>query len=269
MPERVSFWKRVSGIFGGSGHSAADPHQTESAHQGDRPADSPVSGSTTAAFTEVDEDSVLDAETPAGLASAAAKPMSWRRQSPQTQFREVSQRIVELADAMQQHFGRQDEHATKFASSLERVGGVLEQIAEGQRAQSECLRSIAKQTETANRHASGLAEVTSRIPESLLAQAEAIRGVARQLEFSNESDTQLLTSLKSFSQAVDTLGSAGTAQVDALQRLNSAQSAQHEAFTTLVREQSRRFQIMMIGTAGVAVLAMAALVIVIIMRTTA
>jgi hypothetical protein len=199
---------------------------------------------------------------PRALAPAAEPArVSWwqRRQARQMQVRQASQRVVQLADELERYFRRQDERAAELTGSLGHVGGVLEQLAETQRTHSECLRGIAQHTEAGVKHSAMLTETLGRLPDSLVTQAEAIRAVARQLQVGQESDTQLTQSLQQFGRAVDTLGSAGTSQVEMLQRLNAAQREQHEALVTLVREQSRRFMLILVVGAILAVAALAAL----------
>lgn len=193
----------------------------------------------------------------------AKKAPWWRRgQVRAAQTREMSRRLIALADAMQDHFHRQDERSAALAASLERVCEIMEQVAKSQDGQTECLKGVATQTESIGKHAATLGDALSRVPDSLLQQAEAIRTVARQLDVAQESDTQLLHSLQQFGRAVDTLNSAGTAQVESLQKLGSVQKEQHETLAALVREQSRRFMILtiissLLGLAGLAALIIA------------
>jgi hypothetical protein len=184
----------------------------------------------------------------------------WRRPARNAQRQELALRMVELAEALQQHFKAQDTRSAELTGSLARVGGVLEQLAEAQRSQGECLRAIADHTEAAGKSTAALTSALGRMPESLAAQAEAIRTVARQMEIAHESDNQLMHSLQQFGRAVDTLGSSGTAQVEVLQRLNAAEREQHEALSTLVREQSRRFVVILAITAVLALAVLGALV---------
>ncbi|MCK4341082.1 MAG: hypothetical protein KAY37_05085 [Phycisphaerae bacterium] len=194
--------------------------------------------------------------------------MPWwkRRRARQAQTREVSLRLIELAGAMREHFRRQDQRAVELAGSLERVGGILEQLAEAQRSQGECLRTIAEHTDAASKHAVQLSETLGRVPDSLMTQAEAIRTVARQMELAQESHMQLMHSLQQFGQAVDTLGSSGTAQVEVLQQLNTAQREQHESMTVLVREQSRRFLLIMLFAGILALAGIAALSVTVVLQ---
>jgi acetyl-CoA acetyltransferase len=120
--------------------------------------------------------------------------------------------------------------------------------------------SLRTDTEAAGKSTAALNAALGRMPESLASQAEAIRTVARQMEISHESDNQLMHSLQQFGRAVDTLGSSGTAQVEVLQRLNAAQRDQHEALSGLVREQSRRFLVILAITAVLALAVLGALV---------
>lgn len=243
MDQQASLWQRVKRVLRPAGVRS------------ERPAE---------AVVEEPVDDLMGVEE-ASLEPAGKKPL-WARSGGPAPLREVSQRVVELADAMQGHFEQQDQHATQLTRSLDRVGSVLEQIAETQRAQREYLQSIAAHSEANDKHTATLSDTVGRIPESLLTQAEAIGGVARQLEAAQEGDTRLRQSLDTFGQAVDTLGSAGSAQVETLQRLNAAQNAQHEAFTNLVREQSRRFMIVIIIAAILAIGALAAVVVTLVLQ---
>ncbi len=242
MVEQRSFWHRVGSMFRGNHGSAPSTGGNGS-------------GPATAAVDD-----------PAGSAlelAAAPEATPWwrRRQAHLAQSREVSHRVMELADAMQQHYRQQDQRAAELSNSLNRVSGILEQLAETQRTQSDWLRTIAERTEVVGQHAAHLGETLSRVPESLATQAEAVRTVARQLEVAQESDTQLMLSLQQFGRAVDTLGSSGTAQVEVLQRLTAAQRDQHESVTALVREHSRWFALVVIVAAVLALAGLAALAI--------
>lgn len=235
MAESFSFWQRVSSVFRGPGLVGDGNGRRAGAAAG------PEAGG------------ALE------LAPRAAAPRWWQRRRSQPQMREVALRIGALADAMQRHFEEQDRHAAELAGALERIGGVLERLGETQRGQADFLRTIATQTEAAGRHSASLAAAIGQIPESLLTQAEAIRTVARQVELAQESDVQLMHALQSFGRAVDTLGSAGTAQVTALTQLQAAQRAQHEAFQALVQAQGRRFLLLLGLAAAVVVPALAVL----------
>ncbi len=240
MATQSSFWQRVGNLF-----RPDDPNAT------DVPPMPPLSTST----------ATVEPAAPRALTvvDAAATPWWRRRQVRQAQSQEMALRVYELAGAMQQHFRQQDQRAVELAGSLDRVGGILEQLASSQKAQGDYLRTIAERTDVASKHAAALTETLSRMPDSLMTQAEAIRTVARQLEVSQESDTQLMHSLQQFGRAVDTLGESGTAQVQVLHKLNTAQREQHEALTTLVREQSRRFVVVLAIASVVAVAGLAAL----------
>jgi hypothetical protein len=232
MAAQVSFWQRMSSMFradaslrGGNGPVAV----VEPAAGGDGKAG-------------VGQRSSLSLPQPAFQTPVGPW---WRRSARRAQAREVSLRVVELAQAMQQHFRQQDQRAAELTGSLNRLGGILEQLSEAQRTQGDGLRAIAEHTEAARQDAATLTAALGRMPESLVAQAEAIRTVARHLEISQESDTQLMHSMQQFGRVVDSLGSAGSAQVEVLGRLNAAQREQHQALTALVREQSRRFLLIM------------------------
>jgi hypothetical protein len=190
----------------------------------------------------------------------------WRRAARGAPVGEAALCVLELAQALQQHFEQQDRRSAELGDALNRVSGMLAQLGEVQRGQGEYLRLVAEHTEAASKNATALTTTLGRMPESLMAQAEAIRTVARALEVAQEADTQLMHSLQQFGRAVDTLGASGTAQVDALQRLSAAQQEQHRAFTALVREQSRRFLVLLAVVGVLTVAAVVVLVILLLLR---
>jgi len=237
MPETTSFWQRVRGMFRAERGPSAW---------------SDVNGGQAGAAGE-------------GAATGMALDSTWRRKGATPQPKDATQRLVALTDRMQEHFTKQEEQATEMSVALQRVGRVLEQLADSQRSQSEYLKTIAAQTESNGRHAASLSDTVSRIPESLLTQAEAIRAVADQMRSSQDADERLLQSLHSFGKAVDTLGTAGAAQVETLQRLSGVQREQHAALSDLVREQSRRFLIVLVIAAVLGLGALAALVVTLVL----
>ncbi len=238
MAGHSSIWKRIGSLF--TSETAAMPAST---------------GSGPAVVTA---EAVKPAECRLELSSESGNGSWWRRwPNRKAPAGELAMRFVELSEAMQEHFRRQDARAAELASSLDRVGRVLEQLAQTQQSQGECLRTIAEHAAAAGKNTASLADALGRIPESLLTQAEAIRTVAMQLDLAQETDTQLLHSLQQFGKAIDALGSSGGAQVAALQSLSAAQREQHAAFSNLVRAQTQRFTV---ALGVVALVGLAALV---------
>lgn len=240
-----SFWQRVGSLFTSDAAGAGGNGALATLETGDGPAG-----------RRGDRHDVR-----APHASDPPGALAWwrRRQERQNQTREMAVRLVALADAMQEHFRRQDERAADATRSLDRVGGILERLAETQRAHGECLRAIVEHAATTQRQTANLSETLARIPDSLLTQAEAIRTVAVQLDMAQEADTQLHHALQQFSRAVDALGTSGAAQVRVLENLGTAQQHQHEAVVALVHDQRRRWWITFaVVTVAAAALAAAA-----------
>jgi len=237
MAVHSSIWKRIGSLF--TSETAAVP-----AADGDGP-------------VTVTAQAVKPSEGHLELSGGSGNGRWWQRwPNRKAASGELAMRFVELSAAMQEHFRRQDERAAELAGALDRVGRVLEQLAQTQQSQGECLRTIAEHAAAAGKNTASLADALGRIPESLLTQAEAIRTVAMQLDLAQETDTQLLHSLQQFGRAIDALGSSGGAQVAALQNLSAAQREQQAAFSNLVRVQTRRYAIVLVvvGALGIATL---------------
>lgn len=245
MAEQRTFWKRFGSIF-----------RSEGGNPGGR-------GSRDNTTSVEDPPQRDTADTAPLTRSESTTTLPWwrRRQAKQAQAREMSLRMMELAAAMKQHFHQQDERAARLAAALERVGGTLQQLADVQGTQGEHLANIVTHAEHSSKHAAQMNETLGRLPDSLVTQAEAIRSVARQLEVGQEADTQMMHSLQHFGRAVDTLSSSGTAQVEVLQQLTTAQRQQQEALSTLMRAQSRRQLVIMIVATVLSLIGLAALVV--------
>ncbi len=190
----------------------------------------------------------------------ASSLLPWtRRGKTIQQLDERYQRVLELMDAMREHFEVQDHRAADVTAGIDRVGNTLEQLADVQRIQSEGITSIAARVDAATRQSAGLVTLLSEMPASFQAQAEAVHAVARQMEATRAADTELTGSLQQFSQAADSLRDAGTAQVESLQQLHSTSQNQKESLQTFVRKQTRLLLVITIIVAVLGLGAVAAL----------
>jgi hypothetical protein len=249
MSEPTSFWQRIGRFF--SAGDVDGQHDAGSVERRDRTAPDPTAaprGSTT----------VLQ---PSGGFLARFR----RHDSRELQLAGY-QRIAELMDSLQEHYRRQDERSSRVEQQTERIAGFLQQLTENGRQQQEQVRAIADNVSQANRHTAGMSESLSQLPPLLQAEADAVRSMVRQMDVAQESDTQLMHSLQKLGQAVEALNAAGAAQVQTLERLNASERQQREALTLLVREQTRRFFVIMVVAAILGVGALAALSAVLIVR---
>jgi phage-related tail protein len=249
MSNQVSFWQRVGNIFRGgrtlrpsgngngqAGEAVLEPQSLAAAGEG-------------------------VTETPTATSSSPGL-MRWGRREPTlVQVRDGYQRVLETMDALQEHFHRQDERTAQLGESVDRMVGILDQLAETGRNQQEHVRRIAENVSEAGQHTAAMSASLSQMPRSLQLQTEALKTVLRQMESSQQSDTQLMQSLERLSGAADALNASGAAQVQTLERLDSSDREQKQALTVLVREQGRRFLIIMGVAALLGLGALAALAV--------
>jgi hypothetical protein len=243
MSSGISLWKRLGGAFRAN-------------------ADSDDGNGNGAALAVEPADPVRDN----GRRSArrASSLLPWvRRGRSLKQLDERYQRVLELMDAMRVHFEGQDRRAEELTAGVSRVGCTLEQLADTQRAQGECVASIATRVNDAARHSASLSTMLLEMPASFQAQAEAVRAVARQMEATRAVDAQLVSSVQQFGQAANSLRTASTVQVEALQRLHDGGTRQEESLQAFVRQQTRLLVVLTIivavlGLGAVAACAVAA-----------
>lgn len=172
--------------------------------------------------------------------------------------REAYERVDELMNSIERHFAAQDRRAEQLSSAIERIAGTLEKLGESQQAQESCIRSIAGQVETSSRFAATISDALTKMPASFQAQGDALRSIARQLEVLQESDGQLVISLQKFGTAADALHASGVAQVETLRKLHESDARRHGETTALIRDQGRRFAVLMALGMGAVILTVAA-----------
>lgn len=151
------------------------------------------------------------------------------------------ERLVSLVNAMKAHFERQDKRFDHLTASVDRVATYLEQLPEAQRRQGDCMNSIAAHLETANRQSSELKDTLARVPSSIQAQAEAIQAVSHKIETSNDADAQLVGSLQSLGEVVESLSRAGSDQAETMRRMKTESDEHKQALVSMIKAQTVRF----------------------------
>jgi hypothetical protein len=242
MSEPTSFWQRIGRFF--SGGDADGQHVAEAGEARERGAP--------------EQSSALDGAPPSQSAGGFLSRLR-RHDSHELQLAGY-RRMAELMDSLQEHYRRQDERAGRAEQQTERIAGFLQQLAESSRQQQEHVRAMADNVSQSSRHTAGMSESLSLLPPLLQAEADAVRSMVRQMDVAQESDTQLMYSLQKLGQAVEALNAAGAAQVQTLERLSASERQQR------VREQTRRFFVIMVVAAILGVGALAALSAVLIVH---
>ncbi len=210
------------------------------------------------------------AGVPAPTGSAAPERTGWltrlrRRDSSVAQMRIGYQRMLELMDAMEEHYRRQDERGAQFAEQFGALQGDLGRLAESGRDQQSHIGAIAETVHRAGQHTAAMSTAIAQIPQLLQTEAEAVRSMARQVEITQEAHTQLMYSLQKLGQAVEALNSSSSAQVQTLERLHSEQRDQRSELSALARQQWHRFVAVTV-VAGVVVLASLSVLVIVLLR---
>jgi methyl-accepting chemotaxis protein len=228
MHVETSFWKRVGNMFrssddseprngNGNGHGNANPARAEQGAKQSTPSE--------------------------GNWSVA------RREPSSRELKDGYRKVGELMTALQHHFARQDERSEHLTRSVQQVAESLHQLSATQKNQGEYIRAIAERVEGVDEHAARLNDTISKLPSAMDAQAGAVQALSRQVELFQQADQRVAESLTGLSHAVESLGTSAAAQVDTLKLLSTQESEKREALTTLVKDQSRRFLIVLVITA--------------------
>jgi methyl-accepting chemotaxis protein len=176
-----------------------------------------------------------------------------RRRPSSALIAERYERVGQLLGSLRDHFEQQDRRSKELSDAVARMADVLEQLPETQRAQGETMQAIAAHLQTGNRQSSELRETLVRVPSAIQAQADAIQAVSRQLGVSSNADSQLVGSLQRLSRVVNGLGISNREQIETLQRMHADSIEQRDGLASVIREQSRRY-LMIVAGAGVVTL---------------
>lgn len=175
------------------------------------------------------------------------------------------QRLGGLLDSMQVHFDSQDRRAEQLTESVDRVADMLEQMNASQRVQAEYLKELATRSEAGM--SVGLSDALSRMPSSLDKQSEAVRALSHQIEISQESDHRVAHSLHQLGSAVGRMSNTSDSHVQLLQSLQAREEIQRDDLKSLLKEQNRRFVIIISVTAAVVLSALGAMAVALFLVT--
>lgn len=227
MSTQVSFWKRLSSVF-----------RTEMPSS--RGGDGPLLGAV-------------------GAPDGEDRPlMRWLRGSGRSSRRERANAMMHL---LEQHLQQQDQRAAQLSASVDRVAGMLEQIANSQRSQTDVLRTIADQVERSSGHAAAAAQSISQIPASMKAQADALHIVIDEMQQNRTQGSELVQSLRRVGDVVEGVQTVTAAQSETLRRMHDGNEQHREAVSKLVRDQSGRISLVFTVAALLGFVAITALAV--------
>lgn len=200
-----------------------------------------------------------------GRSDSAGEELSvfrWLRGDGRGSRQESRERAKLVMQLLEQHLQQQDQRSAQLSASVDRVAGMLEQIAIAQRGQTEVLRTIADQVERSSGHAASAAQSLSRLPATMQSQADALRVVVDEMQQNRAQGGELLQNLRKFGDAVDGVHRAATAQSETLSRMHESQEQHRERISNLVREQGGRVSVVftvaaLLGFAALTALAVA------------
>ncbi len=281
----TSFWQRVGTMFrtptlgnGRKGAARKRPNISSDDHRAASIADAGASDKERAARNGHAggglDDSALGAAPPQheestrtgngdGKSSEGGFLTTIRRRRPSSALiAERYERVGQLLGSLREYFEQQDRRSKELSDAVSRMADVLEQLPETQRSQGETMQAIAAHLQTGNRQASELRETLVRVPSAIQAQADAIQAVSRQLGVASNADSQLVGSLQRLSRVVNGLGISNREQIETLQRMHAESIEQRDAMASVIREQNRRYLVIVAGAGVVTLAAIGALLIV-------
>lgn len=167
-------------------------------------------------------------------------------------------RMLHLMEDIQDHMATQGERGERICHSLEQLAKAMSDHPTTSRQQSEMLKTIAAQIETANTRNQHLVEAVSRMPELSQSQNESLNKLNRQLETANEQSASTHRAMDQVGGTLRSLGEAHGSQAAALREMNEKTNQQNELMIGLIAAQSKRFTMLFVVTLILAVAAVGA-----------
>ncbi|RMF77561.1 MAG: hypothetical protein D6744_11215 [Planctomycetota bacterium] len=231
MPAVRPFWKRIESLFRSNGHVS---------ERRTRAVDVAPSANAAAWHARSAGNGEIhgDAKPPNG---SLLSMRGWR--SGKAELREGYQRVIELMNAMEQHFQRQDQRLEQLATALDGLTRTLAPMVAAQREQTEHVARIAEHAGGADTRLTELTRTLRDLPAATRAQNDALKAIDEHLAQSCAIDEKLAQALGKFDGAVDALRESGAVQVDTLNRLDHHQRESVDSLRSFVNTQNRRFLI--------------------------
>jgi len=190
-----------------------------------------------------------------------------KRDQALTQLQEGYERVNQLIADMQRHMVSQSERTERMCNSLEQLSRSMAEVPAVSEQQARTLESIVGQLETANTRTQQLAGAVGELPKVARAQTETLTGINRQLEMVGEQSVVTCQTMEKVGTAISSVGDTSGAQTKILKQMNYRVDEQNERINQLIASQGKRFVMLFVVTALLAVAAIAAVVVSLALRT--
>jgi len=209
-----------------------------------------------------------DAESEAAAEKPPGALTRWsKRDQALAQLQEGYERVNQLIADIQGHMANQSERSDRMCNSLEQLSRSMADLPAVSQQQARMLESIVGQLETANTRTQQLTGAVAELPKVARAQTETLTGINRQLEMVGEQSVVTSQTMEKIGTAISSVGDTSSAQTKILKQMNYRVDEQNERINQLIASQGKRFVLLFIATALLAVAAIAAVVASVVLRS--
>ena len=156
--------------------------------------------------------------------------------------------IVDLVGGMRESAGRQEacqaaqaEVQEKLAQRMGMLPAVVMSTVRMARRNGELLATLGRQIESQIESQQVLIDALKIVPQTAAHQSGLLKGIHDQLVLREELDHEVVGSMLGMNETLQQMSTTGSAQVDALGRLHTAQQDQGDVVQGALHKQNRRF----------------------------
>jgi hypothetical protein len=203
-----------------------------------------------------------EGDEPAPTARGSVE-LAWprRRASQLSRLEEGFDKLVGLADTIDQHIQKQAERSEQLIGQTRRLTDTVAQAHGLQKQRTEAVEEMANQYRTQTRQMQQVAEAVEALPRAIKHQSEQLGQVRDQLEAQLEAQLSTAQGIQQLAGSADVIRTLAEEQRRQFQQLQDASQSSTLRLADVLDRQNRRFTWLLIVSVAVALMSIAGSVV--------
>ena len=153
--------------------------------------------------------------------------------------------LTDLMVGIRENLERQGDRQDELLGHLSKLPGLLEQLPESSRLQSETLKALHQELSAQHTNQQRLTEILDHVSKSSTAQHEALDGLSDRLDRARQTDEQMVTNLGTVSSTMAELGRSTSAGANLMESLRDNMTSRDNDLQAVLLKQGTRFTVML------------------------
>ena len=153
--------------------------------------------------------------------------------------------LTDLMAGIRENMERQGARQDQLIEQLAKLPGLLEQLPESARLQSETLKALHQEVALQHANQQRLTDILDQVSKSSASQHEMLDGLSERMDRARATDEQIASNLNSVGTTMSELGRSSTAGANLMENLRDNMSSRDQDLQQVLLRQGNRFTVML------------------------